>query len=162
MSKNKKTRIESFLGIIALALICIISFANVVVRYVTDISFAFTEEYSVFLMVVLAFAGASIASRRNEHIRISLVERHCSTKTKRIIYTLQWLGAMVVLALVAWYGGNLTWEEYIYDSLSPGLGHPNWIYLIWLPVLSIAIMYRTTQNWFERMTNGDQEEDYES
>ena len=106
MSKNNKTRIESLLGIIALALICIISFANVVVRYITDISFAFTEEYSVFLMVVLAFAGAAIASRRNEHIRISLAERHCGAKAKLIIYNIHWLGTLFVLALVVWYGGT--------------------------------------------------------
>ena len=162
MSKSKKTRFESSLGVIALALICIISFTNVVVRYVTDISFAFTEEYSIFLMVVLAFAGAAAASRRNEHIRISLLERRSGTKARRLIYTVQWLGAMIVLGLVAWYGVTLTWEDYIYDSLSPGLGHPNWIYLIWLPILSLAIMYRTTQNWFEIMLSGNQEESNES
>jgi TRAP-type C4-dicarboxylate transport system permease small subunit len=162
MSKSKKTRIESVLGVIALALICIISLANVLVRYMTDISFAFTEEYSVFLMIVLAFAGASAASRNNEHIRIGLVERSCGPKTKRLLYTLQWLGTLIVLALITWYGGVLTWEEYIYESLSPGLGHPNWIYLIWLPILSIAIMYRSTQNWLERLTNQSQEESYES
>lgn len=162
MSKSKKTSFESSLGVIALALICIISFANVVVRYATDISFAFTEEYSIFLMVVLAFAGAASAARRNDHIRISLLERSCGTKARRVIYTVQWLGAMIVLGLVTWYGGTLTWEEYIYDSLSPGLGHPNWIYLIWLPILAIAIMYRTTQNWIESMANGNQEESNES
>ncbi|NLP32768.1 MAG: TRAP transporter small permease, partial [Oligella ureolytica] len=84
MSKSKKTRLESSLGVIALALICIISFANVVIRYITDMSFAFTEEYSIFLMVVLAFAGASAASRRNEHIRISLLERHCGKKSRYV------------------------------------------------------------------------------
>lgn len=162
MSKSKKTRLESSLGVIALALICIISFANVVIRYITDMSFAFTEEYSIFLMVVLAFAGASAASRRNEHIRISLLERHCGKKSRYVIYTIQWLGALIVLCLVTWYGGKLTWEEYIYDSLSPGLGHPNWIYLIWLPILSVAIICRTTQHWLELMTNRTQEAHHES
>ena len=50
----------------------------------------------------------------------------------------------------------------MYDSLSPGLGHPNWIYLIWLPILSIAIIYRTTQHWLELMTNRALEEHHES
>ena len=70
MSKAKKIRIESWIAIIALAAICIISLANVLVRYATDISFAFTEEYSVFLMVVLAFAGAAVAARSNDHMRL--------------------------------------------------------------------------------------------
>lgn len=162
MSNNKKTRIESSLGVIALTLICLISLANVLVRYFTDISFAFTEEYSVFLMVILAFAGSAAAARRNDHIRISLIERRCGPKAKRLLYTIQWLGAMTILCLVAWYGGALAWEEYIYDSLSPGLGHPNWIYVIWLPILSIAIMIRTTQSWVEHLIDVNQEENYES
>lgn len=162
MSKQKKTRIEVTLGVLALALITIISLANVVVRYVTDISFAFTEEYSVFLMVVLAFAGAAVASRNNEHIRISLLERRCGVKGKQILYTIQWLASMLVLGLIAWYGGHLTWEEYTYESLSPGLGHPNWMYFIWLPLLAIAIMIRTTQNWLERLAHAHEEDHDES
>ena len=55
MSK-KRIPLESWLGIIALAGISIISLANVVVRYSTNASFAFTEEFSVFLMVILAYA----------------------------------------------------------------------------------------------------------
>ncbi|WP_432784562.1 hypothetical protein AAEX37_01528 [Oligella sp. MSHR50489EDL] len=162
MSKNKKIPFESWLGVIALACICLISLANVIVRYATDVSFAFTEEYSVFLMVVLAFAGAAVAARTNEHIRISLIEHHLGKKAKCFFYTLQWLGSIIVLGLVAWYGGVLTWEEYTYESLSPGLGYPTWIYLIWLPILSLTIMLRCTQNWLERLRYGDVEVEEQS
>lgn len=151
MSSKPKTRIESFLGIIALAAICIISLANVIVRYTTNASFAFTEEFSVFLMVILAFAGGAVAARNNEHIRITLLEQHFGLLGRRIIYTLQWLGAVVVLGLVAWYGGLLTYEEYTWESLSAGLGLPTWIYLIWLPVLSVAIIIRSTQSLIYRL-----------
>lgn len=157
MSKAKKIRIESWIAIIALAAICIISLANVLVRYATDISFTFTEEYSVFLMVVLAFAGAAVAARSNDHIRITFLEQRLGASGRRLLYTLQWLGTVVVLSLVAWYSGVLTWEEYIYDSLSPGLGYPTWIYLIWMLILSAVIMLRTTQNWMARMRLGTEE-----
>ena len=69
-------KIEEFLAATAMALICLITFANVLVRYLTDESFAFTEEFSVFLMVVLTFVGASAAFAKNSHIRMSfLVEK---------------------------------------------------------------------------------------
>ena len=57
----------------------------------------------------------------------------------------------MVLGLVAWYGGVLTYEEYTWESLSAGLGLPTWIYLIWLPVLSIAIIIRSTQSLIYRL-----------
>lgn len=149
--------IESWLGVIALAAICIISLANVVVRYSTSASFAFTEEFSVFLMVILAFAGGAVAARSNEHIRITLLESWLGQTGRRIVYLIQWLGSLIVLSLVTWYGGLLTYEEFIWDSLSPGLGLPTWIYLIWLPVLSVAIIIRSTQNLIDRLRHGDLE-----
>lgn len=154
MSK-KPISLESWLGIIALAAISIISLANVIVRYTTNASFAFTEEFSVFLMVVLAFSGAAVAARNNEHIRITLLENYLGLTGRRIVYVLQWLGSVLVLGLVVWYGGLLTYEEYSWESLSPGLGYPTWLYLIWLPVLASAIIVRCTQNLFDRLRDGD-------
>ena len=132
-----------------------ISLANVVVRYTTNASFAFTEEFSVFLMVVLAFAGAAVAARSNEHIRITLLENYLCLAGRRLVYILQWLGTVLVLGLVVWFGGMLTYEEYSWESLSPGLGYPTWIYLIWLPVLASAIIVRSTQSLFDRLRDGD-------
>lgn len=154
MSK-KPIALESWLGIIALGGISLISLANVVVRYTTNASFAFTEEFSVFLMVVLAFSGAAVAARSNEHIRISLLENYLGLAGRRIVYVLQWLGSAVVLGLIVWYGGWLTYEEYSWESLSPGLGYPTWVYFIWLPVLASAIIVRCTQNLFDRLRDGD-------
>ncbi|MEZ2720316.1 TRAP transporter small permease [Paenalcaligenes hominis] len=156
MSKSK-TRIESLLGIFALAAISLISLANVVVRYTTEASFAFTEEFSVFLMVILTFAGGAVAARSNEHIRISFLEHKLNRTGRRVLYTLQWLGSLIVLGLVVWYGGQLAYEEYQWDSLSAGLGYPTWIYLVWLPLLSLAVMLRITQNWRDRMRSDDEE-----
>lgn len=156
MSK-KRISLESWLGILALAGISIISLANVVVRYSTNASFAFTEEFSVFLMVILAFSGAAVAARSNEHIRITLLENYLGLTGLRIVYVLQWLGSVVVLGLVVWYGALLTYEEYSWESLSPGLGYPTWIYLMWLPLLAGAVIVRCTQSLLDRLRDGDPE-----
>lgn len=153
---------ESWLGILALTGITLISLANVLVRYTTNMSFAFTEEFSVFLMVILAFAGAAVAARNNEHIRITLLEEKLGLNGRRVLYSLQWLGTMLVLTLVIWYSAELTYEEYSWDSLSPGLGYPTWLYLIWLPILSLAIMLRTTQNWWQRIRQTNEGGTHES
>ncbi len=46
-------KIEDWLTVIVMGLLSLITFANVLVRYFTDQSFAWTEEFSVFLMIVL-------------------------------------------------------------------------------------------------------------
>jgi TRAP-type C4-dicarboxylate transport system permease small subunit len=135
-------RIEEALAAAAMAAICLISFGNVVVRYATNASFAFTEEFSVFLLVFMTFVGASAAFAGNEHIRITFL-------TDRLPPALRWLCELVTLvattlmfALIVWYGARVTYAEWFWGETSPGLGNPTWIYTIWLPVLSLAIILR--------------------
>ena len=144
-------RFESWIGVIALVGICFISLGNVLVRYTTNASFAFTEEFSVVLMVILAFSGAAVAARSNEHIRITLLEEKLPAAWRPVLYCLQWFGSIVVLGIIIWYGSLLTWEEYEWESTSAGLGYPTWMYQIWLPILSCLIVWRSTQNCLERL-----------
>ena len=135
-------RIEEALGATALAVICLISLGNVVVRYATNVSFAFTEEFSVFLLVFMTFTGASAAFATNEHIRITFF-------LERLPKRLRWLAEVVTLvvttamfSMIVWYGGRVTYDEWYWGETSPGLGNPVWLYTIWLPLLSIAIILR--------------------
>lgn len=155
---SPKSRPESWLAIIALAGIAIISLGNVMVRYFTNASFAYTEEFSVFFLVVLTFAGAAVAARTNEHIRITVLEDRLPASGKRALYVLQWLGSLAVLGLIIWYGSLVVYEAYEWEEQSPG-GYPIWIYQIWLPILALMIAFRTTQNLICRWKNADTQED---
>ncbi|WP_111494098.1 MULTISPECIES: TRAP transporter small permease [Marinobacter] len=150
-SRRPKFRPEAWLATLALTAICVISLGNVIVRYATDASFAFTEEFSVFCLVLLTFAGAAVAARHNQHIRIELIEHALPAWARKPVFVLQWLASVVVLGLMTWYGSTFALQEYQWESLSPGLGLPNWIYVVWLPVLSLAILIRTTQNLIDRL-----------
>ncbi|WP_432697880.1 TRAP transporter small permease [Marinobacterium sp. YM272] len=162
-SRPPKARPERFLAALALTVICLISLGNVVVRYATDASFAFTEEFSVFLLVIVTFAGAAAAARDNQHIRIELIEHHLPRPLLPVVYLLQWAAGIAVLGAATWYGSTFALEEYQWESLSPGLGLPNWIYVIWLPILSAAIIIRMTQNLIDRLTGkADSGEQHES
>lgn len=150
MDNQKDARLERVLGTLALILISLISLANVVVRYFTDASFAFTEELSVFLLVILTFAGASVAMRINRHIRIGLIER-LFPRLRTPLILLQWLASILVLGLVVWFGGQFALQEYQWESESPGLGLPNWWYVIWLPLLALSMAVRLTQMTVDRL-----------
>ncbi|MAB98323.1 MAG: C4-dicarboxylate ABC transporter permease, partial [Pseudomonadaceae bacterium] len=90
MKKQPDARFERALATLALVIISLISLANVVVRYFTNASFAFTEEFSVFLLVILTFAGASVALRSNRHIRIGMLER-MFPRLRTPLIIVQWL-----------------------------------------------------------------------
>ncbi|WP_222911740.1 TRAP transporter small permease [Pseudomonas sp. DNDY-54] len=150
MNNRQDARLERVLATLALVIISLISLANVVVRYFTDASFAFTEELSVFLLVILTFAGASVAMRSNRHIRIGLFER-LFPRLRTPLIILQWLASVTVLGLVVWYSGQFALEEYQWESESPGLGLPNWWYVVWLPLLAVAMVVRLTQMTLDRL-----------
>ena len=135
-------KIEEFCAAMAMALICCITFANVLVRYFTNVSFAFTEEFSVFLIVVLTLFGTAAAFARNTHIRMTFItERLPRTLARVLEYLVLALGALM-FAIIAWYGTFLFWDDWQYDTTSPGIGIPQWIYTIWLPLLSAVIFLR--------------------
>ncbi|WP_436644170.1 TRAP transporter small permease [Microbaculum sp. FT89] len=134
--------LERAAGAVAMGLICLISFANVVVRYATDVSFAFTEEFSVFLLVFMTFVGASLAFATNENIRITFLADKLSPRGRLACEVVAALASFLMFALVVWYSGELSWDEFRFGETSPGLGYPTWIYTVWLPILGIVILLR--------------------
>ncbi len=143
--KRPDAVVERVLATLAILIIGVISLGNVIVRYITGGSFAFTEEFSVFLLVLLTFAGASVALRSHRHIRIGLLERALPTPARQGLIVVQGLCGVVLLSLITWFGGRMAWQEYQWQSLSPGLGLPQWWYLVWLPVLSALMLFRQCQ-----------------
>lgn len=141
--------VERAVAAAAMALICAISFANVVVRYTTDFSFAFTEEYSVFLLVIMTFVGSSLAFATDRHIRIAYFAGRMPPRWRRAAEALSLLASSVVFALVVYYGSRLAWDQWELEETSPGLGHPAWIYTVWLPLIALVILFRLGQRvWF--------------
>ncbi len=135
-------RLDEALGALAMALICAISLANVIVRYVTSSSFAFTEEYSVFLLVFMTFIGAAAAYAKGGHLRLSFFRDRMPGGLKGLCDGLAILSSLAMFALVIWHGGTLAWDNWRYEETSPGLGVPVWIYTIWMPVLSVWVVLR--------------------
>jgi TRAP-type C4-dicarboxylate transport system permease small subunit len=134
--------IERVLGAAVMALLCLITFANVVVRYFTNVSFAFTEELSVALMVIVALIGTSAAFAMDRHIRLTfLIERLPIERQRQIEYAIL-AACLALFALLTWLAASYVWDEYRFDVMSPGLGIPQWRYTVALPVLSFIICLR--------------------
>lgn len=147
-------RLEEALAAVAMALLCLISFANTLVRYLTDFSFAFTEEWSVFLLVVLTFAGAAVAFATDGQVRIAWLERHVGRTGRRVLDLVSVGATTLVLGLVIWHGGLLVLDQYRFEETSPGLGYPAWIYTLWLPVLALVCLLRAWGSLVRRLRAG--------
>jgi len=140
-------RIERFLGAAAMAAIVLITLGNVVVRYFTDISFAFTEEFSVFLLVFLTFVGSAKAFLDGNQIAVTFFIDKLAWRWKRrwLLFGLAMSALMVGLLL--WFGVRMAWDDYDMEVTSPGLGAPQWLYTVWLPLLAVLVVVRIAQGF---------------
>jgi TRAP-type C4-dicarboxylate transport system permease small subunit len=145
-AKDLKTRVplqvEEYAAGITIGLLGLITFANVVVRYLTNFSFAFTEEISIFLMVLVALLGGSSVMAKGGHLNIMFVVDRLSPQRRRFVVCASHALSVLMFALLAFYGGRMAWDEYRVEVTAPGLGLPTWIYTVWLPILSLAICGR--------------------
>jgi len=135
-------KLEEYTAGIAIGVLGVITFANVVVRYLTNFSFAFTEELSVFLMVLVALVGGSSVMAKGGHLKIMFVVDRVSPERRRVVGLIANAVTAIMFLLLAIFGARMAWDEYRFEVTSPGLGVPTWIYTVWLPLLSLAIFGR--------------------
>jgi TRAP-type C4-dicarboxylate transport system permease small subunit len=134
--------IEDWLTVIVMALLALITFANVLVRYFTDQSFAWTEELSVFLMIVLALVAGSASVARNLQIRIEYFADNGPPARQGGVDRFGGPLVFVLFALLSVLSSRMVYDDFTYGETSPGIGVPQWWYTIWLPVMSVAIAGR--------------------
>ena len=125
-----------------MGLLALITFGNVVARYFTSQSFAWTEEFSIFLMIVLAMVAGSAAVARDRHIRIEYLAARGSAGRRRALAVLAAGLTSLAFAVLAVLSARMVWDDYRYEETSPALGLPQWWYSMWLPLLSAAIASR--------------------
>jgi TRAP-type C4-dicarboxylate transport system permease small subunit len=135
-------KIEERLGVACMVVLTLITLGNVLTRYFTDESFAWTEEISVFLIVVMTLAGAASIAGRDGHIRIEYFYDSGGVGRRRALRALT--GAvmtLVFLALAALFSIDVA-DEIRWSETSMGLGVPRWWFTAAIPPLCLAIAVR--------------------
>jgi TRAP-type C4-dicarboxylate transport system permease small subunit len=133
---------ERVLLALAMGAMALITATNVAARYLTDVSLAVTEEYSVVLMVIVTLIGTALAAATGRHIRVEYFTGLLAPAWQRRAEILALLLAIICFGLLAWFGARLAYDEYRFEVLSNGLGNPNWWYTGWLPLLSLLVLGR--------------------
>jgi TRAP-type C4-dicarboxylate transport system permease small subunit len=146
--------VEDVFAALCMAVLALITFANVVLRYLTDQSIAWTEEISIAVMVVMTLAAAAAAVARERHIRIDYFIERGSARRRRALALIAAGSIVVFFVALAVLSTRIVWDEYRFEETSPGIGVPKWWYTVWLPILSVAIVARAvglfTRRWKER------------
>lgn len=115
-------RVEQMLAVVLLLLILILTFAQVIARFVFNAPFFWTEELARHSYVWLSFVAAMVAMNDRSHITVELFEERMS-RFGRLVLNCLGFAAVVVACLILVAGSWMTLIERS-DGRSPALGIP--------------------------------------
>jgi len=135
-------RIEDTFSVLTMAVLALITLANVVVRYLTSGSFAWTEEISVFLLIVLTMTAGASAFVRDQHIRIEAYADRGSVQRQRRLALISHVVVLLFFILLTILSARVVYDDIRWGDTSPAIGVPSWWYSIWMPILGTVITLR--------------------
>lgn len=134
-------RLIGYLIAAALALMVVLVFGNVVMRYAFNSGFTMSEELSRWLFVWLTFLGAVVALRENAHLGTDMLVGRLGPKGKRVL-----MGISLLLMLYClWLLFKGSYDQFLVnvESQSPVMeASMGWFYAAGMafPVLSAPIL----------------------
>ncbi len=101
-----------------------ILFQGVVLRYLLNYAFSWTEEIVRYSIVWLVFLGGSIAARRGAHICMDIVVVYLPPRAKLAFAAVATAIAAGFTLLMTYYGTILTWSIWTFNQRSPAAELP--------------------------------------
>ena len=135
---------------IALTIMVVVIFTNVIMRYIFNNSLSWSEELARYLFIWFSWMGVSAGLKDGAHLRVeiltsSLIKRkmYKTNEAINIVVALIWLATTVV---VAYYGFVVVQSQMSLSVVTPAMRIPVWIGYLSVPMCSIVIGARLIAN----------------
>ena len=142
MIKKIIDNFEEIVVVVALTVMTVLTFSNVVTRYVFNFSMNFAEEISTYSFVLLSLFGASIALKRGAHLGFTLLSEHVPAIVARIFEVVSSLAGVLFSGVLFWYGIQMVITQFERGQLSLGVQVPEWIYGSFVPLGAFFLLIR--------------------
>ncbi|GIN92353.1 putative TRAP transporter small permease protein [Siminovitchia terrae] len=101
------------IAVFCLILSVVLAFVGVILRYQFGISYQILEEICRYAIVYGVFAYIGPLIKKNEHIKMSLLEDRLSRKSKHLVEFL--IGIILFIAFVILFYAGIIWASSIYS-----------------------------------------------
>ena len=131
-------------GLIAflLAAMTLITFAQVIARYVFNHSFVWALEATIFIFGALIFLGISYGVRVNAHIGVDALVKILPHKAARIAGVIACLLCLVYAAIVFYGSWVYVDKMYMIGILAQDIPIPQWIPRLVMPIGFALLFFR--------------------
>jgi TRAP-type transport system small permease protein len=122
------------LAAVALAIIAVVTFGDVIGRYFFHAPFAFTVELTQMLMAIVVFFGVGLVTHEDAHISADVVTLRLPPRWRAAIATVTNLLALCFLAI-------LTWRLWAHAEFLYGKGDTTmvWTVPLWPVAFAVAL-----------------------
>lgn len=139
------SKIEEWIAIVCLIIMSLLTFTNVVARYVFSASFSFSEELTTYLFVLLSLVGTAIAAKRRAHLGLSILTDAVSKSTERYFKIFGYLVSVLFSAALFYYGILMVKSQIMLGQVTAGMQWPEWIFGSFVPIGAFFVTIRFAQ-----------------
>lgn len=136
---------EYYIGGVGLLIMLIITFANVLGRYVFKTSWAFTEELVGAMFILVTLFGAAEGAKTGEHLGLSILTDFIPQKHQKWVIALQQLATFAFAALLIKYGIVMVQSEIAANIRTAALQWPEAIFGSFLSIGGTFLAIRSLQ-----------------
>ncbi len=145
MLKRLCDHFEEVLGAFILAVMLVVTFANVVTRYLITYPLAFTEEITISMFVWIVLLGTSVAFRRNAHLAMTFFYDLMPRGLKKLCFLVSTAVSLAFFSILGCLGALQVYDEWALGVTSDALAIPACIYSSAIPLFSLLIVVRILQ-----------------
>ena len=127
-------KIEKFVACVAVSIMAVLVFVNVIARYVFGDSLAVSDELSTYLFVLMSFMGTAIAARRKAHLGLSIITDRVSPRARMIINEIMYAISALFCLLIVSFGVQMVISQYQMGQETATMQWPEWIYGSFVPI----------------------------
>ncbi len=138
--------IEEASGAVILFLMVLLAFANVLTRYLIEYPLAFTEELETNAFVIITLLGISAGIKRDAHIRVLFLVKRFPPVLRKILEFIAVILSFVLFATLFYESLGQLSDEISLQITTSSLNIPEWIYIAFIPLLTLLILFRIIQS----------------
>ena len=145
--------LEKIITSAVLVVVTILTFVNVLVRYLSDGQFAWSEELCINLFILLIMMGCGLCVREGSLITLSLVFDLIKLKGKKVLVAIATVANLAFWVILLKTGWDKVLSQMASGKQTPSLLWPEWVFTIFLPIGCIFLILHTIEYCIDVWTN---------
>lgn len=141
-----------------LIFVTVITFANVVVRKMTDSQFAWSEELVINLFVLLIMLGCGLSAQEGSLISLSLIYDRLNKAAKKVFVTIITVANLIFWAILLWSGWEKVLSQIASGKQTSSLRWPEWVFTIFLPIGAVFLILHSIEFFVDNVLGDGLEE----